>query len=57
VIGGLALSTAASLFFVPLVYGWVMQKATLRQPSLLPDNDPDLDNANDLENNSKQKSL
>ena len=53
VIGGLALSTAASLFLVPLVYGWVMQKATLRQPSLLPDNDPDLDIANDLENNSK----
>jgi multidrug efflux pump subunit AcrB len=53
VIGGLALSTVASLFLVPLVYGWVMQKATLRQPSLLPDNDPDLDIANDLENNSK----
>jgi multidrug efflux pump subunit AcrB len=44
VIGGLALSTVASLLVVPLVYGWVMQRATLRTPSLLPDNDPDLHN-------------
>jgi multidrug efflux pump subunit AcrB len=41
VIGGLACSTIASLFVVPLVYGWVMQKSSLRGPSLLPDNDPD----------------
>ncbi|HEV3414319.1 MAG TPA: efflux RND transporter permease subunit [Puia sp.] len=47
VIGGLALSTVASLFIVPLVYGWVMQRASFRIPSLLPDNDPDLDNKND----------
>jgi multidrug efflux pump subunit AcrB len=47
VIGGLALSTVASLLFVPLVYGWVMQRASLRDPSLLPDNDPDLENNND----------
>jgi multidrug efflux pump subunit AcrB len=44
VIGGLALSTVASLFIVPLVYGWVMQRASFRIPSLLPDNDPDLEN-------------
>jgi multidrug efflux pump subunit AcrB len=42
VIGGLACSTVASLFIVPLVYGWIMQKSSLRTPSLLPDNDPDL---------------
>jgi multidrug efflux pump subunit AcrB len=46
VIGGLALSTVASLLVVPLVYGWVMQHASLRTPSLLPDNDPDLENNN-----------
>ena len=45
VIGGLALSTVASLLIVPLVYGWVMQHASLRGPSLLPDNDPDLENS------------
>ncbi len=42
VIGGLACSTVASLLIVPLVYGWIMQKSSLRTPSLLPDNDPDL---------------
>ena len=46
VIGGLILSTVASLFIVPLVYGWIMQKASLRDPSLLPDNDPHIDIAN-----------
>ena len=43
VIGGLACSTVASLFIVPLVYGWIMQRSSLRTPSLLPDNDPDLE--------------
>src|SRR5580704_18645676 len=41
VIGGLACSTVASLFIVPLVYGWIMQRSSPRSPSLLPDNDPD----------------
>jgi multidrug efflux pump subunit AcrB len=41
VIGGLACSTVASLMIVPLVYGWIMQRSSLREPSLLPDNDPD----------------
>lgn len=41
VIGGLAFSTVASLFIVPLVYGWIMQNSSLRTPSLLPDNDPE----------------
>jgi multidrug efflux pump subunit AcrB len=53
VIGGLALSTVASLMIVPLVYGWVMQNASLRIPSLLPDNDPDLEQNNDIDNHSK----
>ncbi len=47
VIGGLACSTVASLFIVPLVYGWIMQKSSLRTPSLLPDNDPDLEQIKD----------
>jgi multidrug efflux pump subunit AcrB len=38
VIGGLAASTFAALFIVPLVYGWIMQKASFSSVSLLPDN-------------------
>ncbi|MEO6962154.1 MAG: efflux RND transporter permease subunit [Puia sp.] len=37
VIGGLAASTFAALFIVPLVYGWVRQKASFRSVSLLPE--------------------
>lgn len=39
VIGGLAASTFAALFIVPLVYGWVRQKANYKPVSLLPEND------------------
>ena len=54
VIGGLACSTVASLFIVPLVYGWIMQRSSLRTPSLLPDNDPDLvDTDTEINNSSK----
>jgi multidrug efflux pump subunit AcrB len=53
VIGGLACSTIASLLIVPLVYGWIMQRSSLRDPSLLPDNDPDNEPGNDIENTSK----
>jgi multidrug efflux pump subunit AcrB len=61
VIGGLACSTVASLLIVPLVYGWIMQRSSLREPSLLPDNDPDnepgpapdYEPGNDIENTSK----
>ncbi|MFI5156907.1 MAG: efflux RND transporter permease subunit, partial [Chitinophagales bacterium] len=35
VIGGLAASTAAALFIVPLVYGWIQQKASFKTSSLL----------------------
>jgi multidrug efflux pump subunit AcrB len=38
VIGGLAASTFAALFIVPLVYGWIMQHASFRSVSLLPEN-------------------
>ena len=38
VIGGLAASTFAALFIVPLVYGWVQQKASFTSVSLLPGN-------------------
>ncbi len=37
VIGGLAASTVAALFIVPLVYGWIQQKKGFGSPSLLPD--------------------
>ena len=53
VIGGLACSTVASLLIVPLVYGWIMQKSSLRTPSLLPDNDPDLEQNKDISTISK----
>ena len=38
VIGGLVASTFAALFIVPLVYGWVRQKASFNSVSLLPEN-------------------
>ncbi|HEV9035373.1 MAG TPA: efflux RND transporter permease subunit [Puia sp.] len=37
VIGGLAASTFAALFMVPLVYGWVRQKSSFQSVSLLPE--------------------
>lgn len=37
VIGGLAASTFAALFIVPLVYGWIQQKSSLKSVSLLPE--------------------
>jgi multidrug efflux pump subunit AcrB len=37
VIGGLAGSTLAALFIVPLVYGWIQQKQSYTSVSLLPD--------------------
>jgi multidrug efflux pump subunit AcrB len=37
VIGGLAASTFAALFIVPLVYGWIQQKASFNSVSLLPE--------------------
>ena len=37
VIGGLAASTLAALFIVPLVYGWIQQKRTFDSVSLLPE--------------------
>ncbi len=39
VIGGLAVSTIASLFIIPLVYGWMQQRSTYTSPSLLPENE------------------
>ncbi|MBS1665502.1 MAG: efflux RND transporter permease subunit [Bacteroidetes bacterium] len=37
VIGGLAASTLAALFVVPLVYGWIQQKRSFNPVSLLPE--------------------
>jgi multidrug efflux pump subunit AcrB len=39
VIGGLAASTCAALFVVPLVYGWIQQKTSFKTVSLLPEDD------------------
>jgi len=39
VIGGLAASTFAALFIVPLVYGWIQQKKSFTTVSLLPEDD------------------
>jgi multidrug efflux pump subunit AcrB len=39
VIGGLAASTFAALYIVPLVYGWVQQKTSFGTVSLLPEDD------------------
>jgi multidrug efflux pump subunit AcrB len=41
VIGGLAASTLASLYIVPLVYGWIQEKAKYQTISLLPENQND----------------
>ncbi len=37
VIGGLAASTFAALYIVPLVYGWIQQRASFNPVSLLPE--------------------
>jgi multidrug efflux pump subunit AcrB len=37
VIGGLAASTFAALYIVPLVYSWMQQKASVKSVSLLPE--------------------
>lgn len=39
VIGGLIASTFAALLVVPLVYGWIQQKASFKSVSLLPNNE------------------
>ena len=38
VIGGLIASTFSALLVVPLVYGWIQQKASLKSVSLMPEN-------------------
>jgi len=37
VIGGLAASTFAALFIVPLVYAWIRQRSAFEPVSLLPE--------------------
>ena len=39
VIGGLAASTLAALFIVPLVYGWIQQTTSFESVSLLPEDE------------------
>jgi multidrug efflux pump subunit AcrB len=50
VIGGLAASTLAALFIVPLVYGWVQQKKAFTTLSLLPEDDLTAQNHDKKEN-------
>ncbi len=38
VIGGLIASTFAALYIVPQCYAWLQQKATLKSPSMMPEN-------------------
>lgn len=42
VIGGLIASTVAALLILPLAFAWIQQTASLRSPSLLPDENPEL---------------
>jgi multidrug efflux pump subunit AcrB len=46
VIGGLAASTFAALLIVPLVYGWIRQRASFGSASLLPEDDSQLSTYN-----------
>jgi len=39
VIGGLIASTFAALLIAPLVYGWIQQKRSFKEPSLLPEDE------------------
>jgi len=49
VIGGLIASTIAALFIVPLVYGWIQQKASYKDVSLLADPEEELNPEPELE--------
>ena len=49
VIGGLIASTVAALFIVPLVYGWIQQKASYKDVSLLADPEEELNPEPELE--------
>ncbi|MHB8208053.1 efflux RND transporter permease subunit [Mucilaginibacter sp.] len=48
VIGGLAASTLAALFILPLVFAWVQEKTTYDEPSLMPEEDIDTENLNTI---------
>jgi multidrug efflux pump subunit AcrB len=43
VIGGLAASTCAALFIVPLVYGWIQEKASFKTVSLMPEDSDEVE--------------
>ena len=46
VIGGLAASTLAALFIPPLLFSWIQEKTTYDEPSLLPEENKDINNLN-----------
>jgi multidrug efflux pump subunit AcrB len=59
VMGGLIASTPAALFIIPLVYGWVRQKASYNSPSLFPEEEaanlpPTHVNIHEQETNTEQ---
>lgn len=46
VIGGLAASTLAALFILPLLFAWIQEKTTYLEPSLLPQETTETENLN-----------
>jgi multidrug efflux pump subunit AcrB len=46
VIGGLAASTLAALFILPLMFAWIQEKTTYLEPSLMPEATNDTENLN-----------
>ena len=46
VIGGLAASTLAALFILPLMFAWIQEKTTYLEPSLMPGAANDTENLN-----------
>jgi multidrug efflux pump subunit AcrB len=46
VIGGLAASTLAALFILPLMFAWIQEKTTYLEPSLMPGATNDTENLN-----------
>jgi multidrug efflux pump subunit AcrB len=46
VIGGLFASTLAALFILPLLFAWIQEKTTYEEPSLLPEENKDINNLN-----------
>jgi multidrug efflux pump subunit AcrB len=46
VIGGLFASTVAALFILPLLFAWIQEKTTYDEPSLMPEENKEIENLN-----------